>query len=74
MEGKDVYRTPGSNVIVLKDVFNKLTVSIPAETEGLQDNLDAAKAIIEAAVLTNKNFVPEGPSGEREGTTKRHRS
>ena len=69
-----MYRTPGSNVIALKDVFNKRTASIPVETEELQDNLDAATALIEAAVLTYKNFIPEGPSGEREGRTKRRRS
>jgi len=69
-----VYRTPGSNVIALKEVFNKLTASILAETEGLKDNLDAATALIEAAVLTDKNFVPEGPPGEHEGTSKRRHS
>ena len=61
-------------MIALKDVFNKLTASIPTKTEGLQDNLDAATALIEAVVLTDKNFVPEGPSDERENRTKRRRS
>ena len=69
-----MYRTPGSNVIALKDVFNKLIAPIPAETEGLQDNLDAATALIEATVLTDKNFVPEGPLRERETRTKRRHS
>ena len=74
LKGKDVHRTPGSNVIALKDIFNKLTASIPAEMEGFQDNLDAATALIKAAVWTDKNFIPEDPSGEREGRTKRRRS
>ena len=61
-------------MIALKEVFNKLTASIPAETEGLKDNLDAATALIEAAVLTDKNFIPEDPTDEHDGGSKHHRS
>ena len=64
-KGKDVYDTPGTNMIALKEVFAKLTASIPAKTEGLKDNLDTATTLIEARVLTDKNFIPEDPTDER---------
>ena len=69
-----MYRTFVSNVITLKEVFNKLTASIPVETEGLKENLDAPTTLIEAAVLTDKNFIPEGLPREHEDTSKHRRS
>ena len=70
-KGKDVYRTPRSNAIALKEVLIKLTSSIPKETDGLQDNLDTVEALIEAAVLTDKNFIQTDPPEEHSGASKR---
>ena len=61
-KGMDVYRTPGSNMITLKEVLTKLTSSIPKKTDRVQDNLDTATALIEAGVLTDKKLCPNGPA------------
>ena len=67
-------RVETPTTIALKEVFNKLMASIPAETEGLKDNLDVATSLIEAAILTDKSFVHKNLTDEHEGGSKRHRS
>ena len=71
-KGKDVYRTPGSNAIALKDVITKLSAVIPEGTDGLKDHLETANALIQAAVLTDKNFV-ELDAASRSRCTRKNR-
>ena len=52
-----MYRTPGSNAIALKEVITKLSAAVPEGTDGLKDHLEMANALIQAAVLTDKNFM-----------------
>ena len=65
-KGKDVYRTPGSNAIALKEVITKLSAVIPEGTDGLKDHMETTNALIQAVVLTDKNFVEQdAPSRSR---------
>ena len=56
-------------------MITKLSAAVPEGTDGLQDNLDTANALIQAVVLTDKNFVEQDePSNSRSRKGQRRHS